>query len=89
MEQRFKPWNDEVWGHQWQIAKSQCLLCSLQGTGILAGSQFLCSECLNEFPTVPWHPTGSVRPGMRALLTHIENCLSPSIHQIAKDSESC
>ncbi len=88
MEQRFKAWNDGVWGHTWVLGKSQCLICKETGPTIIAGEQDLCFLCLNDFPSVPWHPTGTVRPKISTLISHLTSCLSPSIHQIEKDKDS-
>lgn len=75
LDLEFKEWNDAVWHEKWLISKdSPCHLCGQQGTGISSRESTLCLECLNEFPMVPWHPTGTVRPKVKDLLQHATTC---------------
>lgn len=75
---RFFSWNDGVWSGKWQLVRDRCALCNSVDQAIQVNDVSLCLPCLSEYPNVPWHPTGSVRPSIPALLRQISTRLQLS-----------
>lgn len=71
----FHDWNYGVWQHRWNLVRnSPCRLCGSTDPAVEVSGTSVCLKCLNEFPLVPWHPTGAIRPKTRDFLTHATDC---------------
>lgn len=74
-ERFFADWNMGVLEHRWHLNKwCPCALCGSTEIVVRVNDTAVCLACLSEFPLVPWHPTGAVRPKTTAFINHALNC---------------
>ena len=74
LDQRFRDWNYGVWQHRWTLVKADCALCGSHNPSVRVNQTALCFKCLTEYPNVPWHPTGGIRPKAQTFLEHANEC---------------
>jgi len=71
---QYQDWNDGVWDHRWIFSIGICVHCHSKNPSVTVNDTSFCLDCLDQYPDISWHPTGSVRAGVPNLVQHAQTC---------------
>lgn len=75
LDARYSDFNYGVWQHRWHLNTGvPCAQCGSTDIALRVNETAFCLKCLNEYPDIPWHPTGAVIGKTGVFLRHALSC---------------